>query len=115
MERSCARLAICAGMLLLAVGCAPLERSLIFQPRPYPGGYWQPADLPHEDAVFQAADGTRLHGWFASPPHPREVVLYCHGNAGNVTSCDWVVDFYRERLNCAILVFDYRGYGKSEG
>jgi uncharacterized protein len=110
-----ARLALCAGVLLPILGCAPLERSLILQPRPFPAGDWEPTDLPHEDAVFKAADGTRLHGWFASPPHPREVVLFCHGNAGNVTSCDWALDFYRARLNCAILVFDYRGFGKSEG
>jgi fermentation-respiration switch protein FrsA (DUF1100 family) len=110
-----ARLVVCACALLPAIGCAPLERSLLLHPRPFPAGDWEAADLPHEDAVFQAADGTRLHGWFTAPPQPREVVLFCHGNAGNVTSWGWVLDFYRQRLNCAILVFDYRGFGKSEG
>jgi uncharacterized protein len=110
-----AHLTVCACVLLPALGCAPLERSLLLHPRAFPAGDWEAADLPHEDAVFTAADGTRLHGWFATPPQPREIVLFCHGNAGNVTSCGWVLDFYRQRLNCAVLVFDYRGFGKSEG
>jgi fermentation-respiration switch protein FrsA (DUF1100 family) len=115
MGNHAARLVILAGMLLLLIGCAPLERSLILHPQPYPLGDWNPSDLPYEDAYFLAGDGTRLHGWFTSPPQPREVVLFCHGNAGNVTSLAWVLDLYRERLNCAVLVFDYRGFGKSEG
>src|ERR1700677_4060820 len=106
MGRQSLRLALLAGLMLPAIGCAPLERSLILRPSPFPMGDWQAADIPHEDAFFEAADRTPLHGWFATPPNPREVILYCHGNAGNVTSSDWVLDFYRERLNCAILVFD---------
>jgi fermentation-respiration switch protein FrsA (DUF1100 family) len=43
------------------------------------------------------------------------VVLFCHGNAGNVTNCDWVLTLFSERLHCSVMVFDYRGYGKSEG
>ena len=39
-----------------------------------------------EDARFAAADGTQLHGWYLPHPRPRAVVLFCHGNAGNITS-----------------------------
>jgi fermentation-respiration switch protein FrsA (DUF1100 family) len=42
-------------------------------------------------------------------------VLYAHGNAGSVSDWRWVLRLFRERLNASILVFDYRGYGKSEG
>jgi fermentation-respiration switch protein FrsA (DUF1100 family) len=93
----------------------PLERSLLFYPRPYPEGNWQPKTITPEDASFEAADGVRLHGWFAEAPNPRAVVLFCHGNGGNVTSWGWVLRLYRDRLNASLLVFDYRGYGKSEG
>src|SRR5207248_5702820 len=44
-----------------------------------------------------------------------EVVLYCHGNAGNVTGCEQALALFSQRLNCAVLAFDYRGYGKSAG
>jgi fermentation-respiration switch protein FrsA (DUF1100 family) len=114
-----ARLAVClvcaAAVLWPVVGCGTIEHSFVFHPRRFPDGDWQLADVPHEDASFQAADGSRLHGWFASVPNPRAVVLYCHGNAGNVTYCDYMLGFYTERLHCSVLVFDYRGYGKSEG
>jgi fermentation-respiration switch protein FrsA (DUF1100 family) len=103
--------------LLPATGCVlmPLERSLLFFPRPYPDGNWQPKTVTPEDAWFEAAYGVRLHGWFAEAPEPRAVVLFCHGNGGNVTSWGWVLRLYRDRLNASVLVFDYRGYGKSEG
>jgi fermentation-respiration switch protein FrsA (DUF1100 family) len=93
----------------------PLERSLLFFPEPYPEGNWHPQNLTPEDAYFEAADGVRLHGWFAEVKNPRAVVLFCHGNGGNVAGWDWVLRLYRDRLGASVLVFDYRGYGKSEG
>ena len=48
-------------------------------------------------------------------PAPRAVVLYAHGNAGNVAGWAWVLRLFRDRLGCSVLVFDYRGYGRSEG
>ena len=60
------------------------EKSLVFAPSRYPAGNWQPAGLAFEDAWFTATDGTRLHGWYVPHPQPRAVVLFCHGNAGNV-------------------------------
>src|SRR5439155_17149604 len=68
-----------------------------------------------EDAWFEADDGTRLHGWFAEAKNPRAVVLHTHGNAGNVTHRAPLLELFRERLRASILVFDYRGYGRSEG
>lgn len=104
--------------LLCAAGCAPmggrpLEDAIVFQPRTYPDGDWSVGSV--EDAWFESADGTRLHGWFAEAGHPRAVVLYAHGNAGNVTDRRDVLRLYRDRMNVSILVFDYRGYGRSAG
>lgn len=99
----------------LAAGCAAVENRIVFQPRPYPDGDWNP-DPRVEDAWFDAPDGTRLHGWYAEPGgQPRAVVLFCHGNGGNVTARRHVVELFRDRMNAAVLVFDYRGYGRSEG
>ena len=94
---------------------APLERSLIFYPEPYPQGDWQPAGLNHEDAWFAADDGTRLHGWFLPHPRPRAVVLYLHGNAGNITRYAPELRELQGRHDLAVMTFDYRGYGRSEG
>jgi uncharacterized protein len=94
---------------------ASVERSLVFHPTPYPQGDWQPNDLVHEEAWFQAEDGTRLHGWYCPAANPRAVLLYTHGNAGNVTACKWAARLLQEKLGVSVLVFDYRGFGRSEG
>ncbi len=92
-----------------------LEESLIFFPAPYPAGDWDPAGLAFEDAWFQAADGTRLHGWYVPHADPRAVVLFSHGNAGNLSGRAEMVRILHERVGVAVLIFDYRGYGRSEG
>ena len=67
-----------------------------------------------EDAWFSAADGTKLHGWYLPHPRARAVVLFCHGNGGNITHR---ADALRRlnRAGVSVLMFDYRGYGRSEG
>ena len=109
---------------LAPVGCGslaaysvrrPLDCHIVFQPSPFPQGNWNPKGLHFEDAHFTAADGTSLHGWFVESKDPKAVVLYAHGNAGNITSRHSVLRMFQERLNCSILIFDYRGYGKSKG
>jgi uncharacterized protein len=73
---------------------------------------------PFEDAYFHASDGVRVNGWlFPADPHsPRAhlVVLLCHGNAGNISHRLDQVSALLE-TGASVLVFDYRGYGRSEG
>ena len=94
---------------------APLERSLVYYPRPYPDGDWEPPYLPIEDAWFTAQDGTKLHGWYVPHPNPRAVALFCHGNAGNIASRAPGLAVLHYRHQVSVLAFDYRGYGRSEG
>jgi uncharacterized protein len=112
-----------AAALLPAGGCAavsaPLaavENRIVFFPHPYPVGDWTP-DPCVRDVWVDAPDGVRLHGWLAEPDAgpPREVVLFCHGNGRNITTRRHVLELFRDRMGCAVLVFDYRGYGKSTG
>lgn len=112
-----------AGLLLLlpAAGCLsaslsplrPLEEALVF--RPDRDGDWEPDDLRYEDTWFVSEDGTRLHGWYCPADKPRAVVLYCHGNGGNVAGLKWPAKLLQEKLGVTVFVFDYRGYGCSEG
>ena len=92
-----------------------LEESLIFFPARYPEGDWQPEGLHFEDAWFRAADGTRLHGWYVPHEDPRAVVLFCHGNAGNLSHRAETLQVLRHDAGVSVLIFDYRGYGRSEG
>jgi fermentation-respiration switch protein FrsA (DUF1100 family) len=90
------------------------ESRLIFFPTKYPQGDWKPAGIQFEDAWFSAADGTRLHGWFVPHPSPRGVMLVAHGNGGNLSGG---AELLREfsSLGLSSMIFDYRGYGRSEG
>jgi hypothetical protein len=108
-------LIVCLAFLMIVVAAMFLENSLIFVPTPYPGGDWRPAGLKFEDAWFQSADGTQLHGWYAPAKNARAVVLFCHGNAGNITHRAPVLAMLHQRVGASTLIFDYRGYGRSEG
>lgn len=93
-----------------------LDEGVLFQPAKYPAGDWEPAGLDFEDVTFTAADGgTRLHGWFCRHEAAVAVVLYLHGNAGNVTQRAAVLRRLQSEHDAAVLIFDYRGYGRSEG
>ena len=101
--------------LLIVVLFMIFEESMIFFPMRYPDGDWQPDGLAFEDAWFQAADGTRLHGWYVAHDNPRAVALFCHGNAGNITHRADMLQVLRDYVGVSVLIFDYRGYGRSKG
>jgi hypothetical protein len=70
--------------------------------------------LAFEDVAIDTADGERLHGWWVPHPNARGTLLFSHGNAGNVSyRLDSLRLFHRLRLN--VLIYDYRGYGRSTG
>lgn len=94
---------------------APLERKMVFHPVPFPEGNWEPRGLTYEDAWFHAKDGTRLHGWFVPHPDATAVVLFMHGNAGNISHRAHTLNILNQRHRLSVLAFDYRGYGRSEG
>jgi len=87
----------------------------VYYPSKYPQGFW---DLQSEtgatDVWLKTPDGIRLHAWFVGREGTRLVTLFLHGNAGNVTHR---IPHIREIVaaGSAILIPDYRGYGKVEG
>lgn len=91
------------------------ENSLIFFPTRYPQWWTSPAGFDVEDAWFTADDGTQLHGWYLPIDEPRAVVLFAHGNAGNLSDRGPRMDGLRRRHRVSVMIFDYRGYGRSEG
>jgi len=71
--------------------------------------------LRHEEVFLVAEDGVKIHAWLLPVAGARRTVLVCHGNAGNVSHrLDRAVEMQR-RLGVSVLLFDYRGYGRSEG
>lgn len=103
-------------MLLYAVLLVGFEKKIIFHPAKFPEGYWNPVSLglKAQDISFQTVDGVNLHGWFVPTPGARATLLWFHGNAGNLSHrLDNIQRLLPLNLN--IFIFDYRGYGKSEG
>ncbi|MBF6174356.1 alpha/beta hydrolase [Nocardia blacklockiae] len=70
--------------------------------------------LPYEDLYFTAADGVRLNGWFVRAARPIGHILFAHGNAGNIGDRSPVLALLAA-AGFDVLVFDYRGYGRSAG
>lgn len=92
-----------------------LDERLLFFPSKYPAGNWEPADLQFDDVVFESRDKTRLHGWYCPCENRRAVVLMTHGNAGHVADRAPLLRYLQSKAKVAVFIFDYRGYGKSEG
>ena len=70
--------------------------------------------LPFENISFVTNDGFNLSGWYIPHENSRGVLLFCHGNAGNIGHrLDSILLFHQ--LGLEICIFDYRGYGNSEG
>jgi fermentation-respiration switch protein FrsA (DUF1100 family) len=92
-----------------------LDELLLFFPSKYPEGKWEPRGLHFEDAWFDAKDGTRIHGWYCPCEKPQAVLLYAHGNAGNLSYLSGLLQYFQNELRVTTLVFDYRGYGRSKG
>ena len=71
--------------------------------------------LKYEKVVFQSKDGTNLTGWFVPAcGKPIGTVIHFHGNAQNMTAHFSYVSWLPEE-GFNLFVFDYRGYGQSEG
>ncbi len=86
----------------------------IFFPDPYL--YCTPAEegLTYEDLWFETSDNVRLHGWLVPAPSSPALLLFCHGNAGNISHrVDNIRRLYD--IGLSVLIFDYRGYGHSGG
>jgi hypothetical protein len=70
--------------------------------------------LDYEDVWFDTADELRLHGWMIPAEGGSGLMLFCHGNAGNVSHrVDNIRRLHDIGLN--VFIFDYRGYGRSGG
>jgi len=70
--------------------------------------------LEYEDVTFKAADKTKLNGWFVPADNAEFTILFCHGNGGNIMHrLDSISLFHNLGVN--VFIFDYRGYGNSEG
>ncbi|MFH1577844.1 MAG: alpha/beta hydrolase [Candidatus Omnitrophota bacterium] len=70
--------------------------------------------LDYEEVFFKTEDGLNLNSWFIPAKSSRATLLFCHGNAGNISHRVEIIRIFN-RLGLNVFIFDYRGYGKSQG
>jgi uncharacterized protein len=101
-------------VLLLSVLLYYRQESMLFFPereiRHTPGDI----GLEYEVADFRTKDGIAINGWYIPAGQDKEAVLFCHGNAGNISDRLDSIKIFHD-LGIGVLIFDYRGYGKSAG
>jgi hypothetical protein len=68
----------------------------------------------YEDVYFVSEDGAKLNGWFIPVSRAHGTVLFCHGNAGNISHRLEIIGIFHN-LGLNVFIFDYRGYGRSSG
>jgi len=103
-------LSLCLQVLLLS-GCT----NFIFQPNNI--RYYTPEkfNVSHEEVFFKTRDGLRLHGWWLKSEVPKKAnIVFIHGNAQNISSHIANVAWLTKE-GYDVFIFDYRGYGYSQG
>ena len=106
---------LAAGALLARPPAAQRLTSLYFAPHAGPAN--PPVDPAHpcEEIAFPARDGSRLEGWWFPATAPRTgVALFVHGNGWNLEK-QWRHAARLAPGGFDVLIFDYRGFGDSEG
>ena len=70
--------------------------------------------LNFEDVNLVTESGVGIHGWFVPHSNPQATLIYFHGNAGNIGGRLHSIRRWHE-LDTQVMIFDYPGYGQSEG
>lgn len=102
------------GVFMMGSGMDRLIENQIFFPEEFmvddPGRH----GLEYEDLEITTSDKVKLHGWLVEAEGAGELILFFHGNAGNISHrVDNLVRLHR--IGAAVMIIDYRGYGQSEG
>jgi fermentation-respiration switch protein FrsA (DUF1100 family) len=99
---------------VLAAAVRALESRFAFFPTAGESVTPESFGAPYEKASLTTADGVSLRGWSLPHPSPRALIVYFHGNGGNLSV--WApILIGINRQGYAVRAFDYRGYGASSG
>lgn len=103
---------LCLVLLLLFVRYS--VASFVFHPDKKIAYTPEDIGLEYEQVYFTTSDGIRLNGWYVPAPESRGTLLFFHGNAGNISHRLESLEVFHG-LGLSVFIFDYRGYGESEG
>ncbi|HUF91467.1 MAG TPA: alpha/beta hydrolase [Candidatus Limnocylindria bacterium] len=110
-----ARILALVALATAFAGCREsMEGRFIYYPSRTQSGDPAGVGLAFRDVTFTAEDGVRLHGWMI-PGRTPTTLLYSHGNGGNISDRLSIARILRDQLGVGLFMYDYRGYGRSEG
>ncbi|WP_221249803.1 alpha/beta hydrolase [Desulfuromonas versatilis] len=122
MNRLLPPLALAFALLILGTAAlapqpalAAMDHQFVFFPEAHLVATPALYDLPFEEVFYPTADGETIHGWLVPGDPERPLVLFCHGNAGNISHRLDNLRLFHRLLGLSVFIFDYRGYGKSSG
>jgi fermentation-respiration switch protein FrsA (DUF1100 family) len=90
------------------------QSRLIYFPGPPPARTPDEYGLEYEEVALTTDDGLRLQAWYLPVESAPGCVLVCHGNAGNIEHRLMLARAF-QAMGLSVLLFDYRGYGNSQG
>ncbi|WP_431159014.1 alpha/beta hydrolase [Winogradskyella poriferorum] len=90
------------------------QEKLIFLPTTLDENYVYELHYPHEELFLTTEEGTSINAIHFKADKPKGVILYFHGNAGDLSRWSKITEYFAEK-NYDVLVMDYRTYGKSKG
>lgn len=107
-------ISLIAGYALLVVLVYARQGKMLYYPEKEIFATPKDIGLEFEEVTIRTKDDIEISAWFIPSKDERAVVLFCHGNAGNISHrLDSIRIF--NKLGLSVLIFDYRGYGKSKG
>lgn len=100
--------------LMLIAALTLFQEKLIFLPTKLPQNYPYEFTENFEEINLKTSDGALLNAIHFKVPKPKGLILYFHGNAGDLSRWGEITSFFTT-FNWDVLVMDYRTYGKSTG
>lgn len=105
---------LAAALILFMPARTALEHHFLYLPETTQDATPANVGLPFEAVDFAAGDGTPLTGWLIAGQAGAPVILFCMGNAGNISHRLDTLQLLH-KLGVAVFIFNYRGYGHSQG
>lgn len=107
-------ISVVAGYAVIVLLMYALQSQMVYHPQSKIFATPAEVGLQYGDVRFHTEDGISLHGWLVPADSSTLTVLYFHGNAGNISGRLETIQLLHQ-LGLNVFIFDYRGYGKSEG
>ncbi len=100
--------------LMIGTALYFLQEKILFRPTVLNQTYVFKFSHPFEELFLKSDDGAVINAIHFKVENPKGVILYLHGNAGDLSRWGKITEYFVEK-EYDLLVMDYRTYGKSTG